>query len=217
MTSLCSFARPLTSVPLQSHTLSVLLESMSIRDPRLGALPSPLSALVLHFGESASTKKPCEAAFVGIPTDKAVESPSVYVLCSPTNFAQTQRLYKDQAKCDRVYPLYFLEEDIDAQSLLSLMAVDENGHMPLYMQVVMTILSELGAEYTYSKFKAKLNTHDFDPHQRGSLKLRLTLLESFLCERVGDSLRDVRTKKPVKQPKYRFYQGRLTIVDMTDP
>jgi hypothetical protein len=190
---------------------------MLIRDPRLGALPAPLSALVLHFGESGSTKKPCEAAFVGIPTDKDVKPPSVYVLCSPNNLAQTQRLYKDQAKCEKVFPLYFLEEDIDAQSLLSLMAVDENGHMPLYMQVVMTILSELGADYTYSSFKAKLDTYDFDVHQRGSLKLRLTLLESFLCERVGTTLRDVRSGRVVKQPKYRFYQGRLTIVDMTDP
>jgi hypothetical protein len=190
---------------------------MLISDPRLGDLPSPLSALVLHFGESGSTKKPCEAAFVGDCKDGGITPPNVYILCSPSNYTATSKLYRDQTQCKRVYPLYFTEEDIDAQSLLSLMAVDESGHMPLYMQVVMSILSELGGEYTYAKFKAKIDRHPFDAHQRGSLQLRLTLLETFLCQRLGEKLYDIRTKKEIQQPKTRFYKGRLTVVDLTDP
>lgn len=190
---------------------------MLIPDPRLGELPAPLSAIVLHFGETGSTKKPCEAAFVGTVLDDTVAAPPVYVLCSPSNYAQTKQLYEEHVKCHNVFPLYFTEEDIDAQSLLSLMAIDENGHMPLYMQVVMTILSDLGSAYTYSTFKAKLNTHNFDAHQKGSLQLRLTLLETFLCQRVGQNFYDIRTKRPITQPEHRFQAGRLTIVDLTDP
>jgi hypothetical protein len=190
---------------------------MLIPDPRLGELPAPLSAIVLHFGETGSTKKPCEAAFVGTVLDDKVKAPPVYVLCSPSNYTQTKQLYEDQVKCLNVYPLYFTEEDIDAQSLLSLMAIDENGHMPLYMQVVMTILSDLGSNYSYSNFKAKLSMHNFDAQQKGSLQLRLTLLETFLCQRVGQEYRDIRTKSPVSQPEHRFEAGRLTIVDLTDP
>lgn len=190
---------------------------MLIRDSWLGELAAPLWALVLHFGESGSTKKPCEAAFVGDSKFQGIDPPSVYVLCSPSNYAATKKLYQDQTQCKNIYPLYFTEEDIDAQSLLSLMAIDESGHMPLYMQVVMSILAELGGQYTYTSFKAKIVSYRFDVHQRGILQFRLALLESFLCQRRGEKLYDIRTKKEIKQPRHRFFKGRLTIVDLTDP
>lgn len=177
---------------------------MLIRNSWLGELPTRLSALVLHFGESGSTKKPCEAAFVGDSKVEGIDPPSVYVLCSPSNYAATCKLYQDQTRCKKIYPLYFTEEDIDAQSLLSLMAIDENGHMPLYMQVVMSILAELGGQYTYASFKAKIHSYRFDVHQRGSLQLRLALPESFLCQRRGDKLYDIRTNREIKQPRHRL-------------
>jgi hypothetical protein len=190
---------------------------MLISDPRLGHLPSPLSALVLHFGESGSTSKPCEAAFVGQSDDPSVDVPAVNVFCSPSAFGKTRALYDRLGGGMNVWPLYFTEEDIDAQSLLALMAVEENGHMPLYMHVVLTILSDLGANYTFHRFRDAIKRAEFDGLQRKSLELRLQLLESFLCKKSGRSCYSVKTNQPVSQPEEKFVAGGLTIVDLTDP
>lgn len=203
----------------QSHTISVLLESMLIQDRRLGLLPYQLSALVLHFGESGSTFKPCEATFVGQCEDPLVLPPEVIVLCSPTNITNISKSYTAFGGGAKVYPLYFLEEDIDATSLLSLMAVSESGQMPLYMHMVMQVLSDLGDTYSYSNFKRKLRTLSLEPIQNRMLDQRLSLLESFLCKRDGSKY--IAVKPPhhaVTQPlEGRFQQGQLTIVDLTDP
>lgn len=190
---------------------------MLISDPRLGHLPSPLSALVLHFGESGSTSKPCEAAFVGQSDDPGVDVPTVNVFCSPSAYGKTRQLYDKLGGGMNVWPLYFTEEDIDAQSLLALMAVEENGHMPLYMHVVLTILSDLGANYTFHRFRDAIKRAEFDGLQRKSLELRLQLLESFLCKRSGRFMYSVKTNQPVSQPEEKFVAGGLTIVDLTDP
>ncbi|KAJ9120294.1 hypothetical protein QFC22_003194 [Naganishia vaughanmartiniae] len=202
---------------MPSHTLSILLESMLISDPRLGHLPSPLSALVLHFGESGSTMKPCEAAFVGHSDDPAVEVPTVNVFCSPSAYRKTKVLYDRLGGTVKVWPLYFTEDDIDAQSLLALMAVDENGSMPLYMHVVMTILSDLGSAYTFTKFLSAIKQAHFDPLQQRSLEQRLTLLQTFLSVKSGKQTYSMKTKQPVAQPEEKFIAGGLTIVDLTDP
>jgi hypothetical protein len=201
----------------QSHTLAVLLESMLISDPRLGHLPKPLSALVLHFGESGSTSKPCEAAFVGQSDDPTIDVPPVNVFCSPSAFRKTKALYDRLGGGIHVWPLFFTEEDIDAQSLLALMAVEENGSMPLYMHVVLTILSDLGSAYTFWRFRDAIKKADFDGLQRRSLELRLKLLESFLCKKVGRQVYSVRSNEPVPQPAEKFVAGGLCIVDLTDP
>jgi hypothetical protein len=190
---------------------------MLISDPRLGHLPSPLSALVLHFGESGSTMKPCEAAFVGQSDDPAVEVPPVNVFCSPSAYRKTKELYDRLGGSVKVWPLYFTEDDIDAQSLLALMAVDENGSMPLYMHVVMTILSDLGSTYTFTKFLSAIKQAKFDPLQQRSLELRLTLLQTFLSVKSGQRFYSMKTKQPVEQPDEKFTPGGLTIVDLTDP
>lgn len=114
-----------------------------------------------------------------------------------------------------MWPLFFTEEDIDAQSLLALMAVEENGSMPLYMHVVLTILSDLGSAYTFRKFREAIKKAEFDIYQRRSLELRMTLLESFLCKKVGRQVYSVRTNEPVPQPAQKF--SSLTVVDLTDP
>lgn len=190
---------------------------MLISDPRLGHLPSPLSALILHFGESGSTMKPCEAAFVGQSDDPSVEVPDVNVFCSPSAYRRTKTLYDRLGGSVKVWPLYFTEDDIDAQSLLALMAVDENGSMPLYMHVVMTILSDLGSSYTFTRFLSAIKQAEFDQFQRRSLELRLTLLQTFLCVKAGQQIYSMKTKQIVAQPSEKFVAGGLTIVDLTDP
>lgn len=193
---------------------------MLIQDPRLGQLPSALSGLVLHFGESGSTLKPCEATFVGQCENPLVAAPEVVIFCSPSNYRQVAQSYAQFGGSAKVYPLYFLEEDVDATSLLSLMAVSESGQMPLYMHMVMQVLSDLGQDYSYTKFKIRLATLQLEPIQARMLDQRLSLLEGFLC-RKGDGNKLVAVKRPhpeVRQPREgRFKQGQLTIVDLTDP
>jgi hypothetical protein len=108
---------------------------------------------------------------------------------------------------------------VDATSLLSLMAVSDNGQMPLYMHMVMQVLSDLGQDYNYTNFKLRLGALQLEPIQARMLDQRLSLLEGFLCRREGKTL--VAVKPPcsvVKQPREgRFKQGQLTIIDLTDP
>lgn len=192
---------------------------MLIQDDRIGLLPSSLSALVLHFGESGSSLKPCEATFVGQCADPMVTPPDVLVFCSPSNITSVTKSYNAFGGGAKVFPLYFLEEDVDATSLLSLMAISESGTMPLYMHMVLQVLTELGDNYSYSSFKRKLRAVSFEPIQARMLDQRLSLLESFLCKRDGNKW--IAVKAPhnaVRQPpEGRFRQGQLTIVDLTDP
>lgn len=71
------------------------------------------------------------------------------------------------------------------------------------------ILREIGADdFTYTKFKSRLDTHKkkFNPEQLSGLDQRMLLLESFL-------------EKGAKRTSVeaRFDEGQLTIVDLTDP
>jgi hypothetical protein len=142
---------------------------MLIQDQRLGLLPSQLSALVLHFGESGTSLKPCEATFVGQCESPLIVPPEVVVFCSPSNITHISRSYTQFGGGAKVYPLYFQEKDVDATSLLSMMAVSESGQMPLYMHMVMQVLGELGDNYSYSNFKTKAISSSFETHLSRSL------------------------------------------------
>lgn len=205
---------------------------MLIQDRRLGLLPSALSALVLHFGESGSSLKPCEATFVGHSADHLVTLPEVVVFCSPSNQTHVSRSYDQFGGGTKVYPLYFQEEDLDATSLLALMAVSDSGQMPLYIHMVMQVISELGEAYSYTNFKTRLGGLMLEPIQARMLDQRLSLLEGFLCRKQDDKLFAIKQPRPmpvdkngnpipaqhIKQPPGgRFKQGQLTIVDLTDP
>lgn len=194
---------------------------MLISDRRLGLNPNPLSALVLHFGEGGVSAKPCEAAFVGqsLPHESKLETPPVTVFCSPAALKGMIKSYgRTFGSKVKVFPLYFLESEIDVASLLSLMAVNENGSMPLYLHSVMQILSDLGESYSYSRFKQKIQQADFSPMQRQPLELRLQLLESFLCGLSNGTPFALRTNRMVSAEAFlRFRPGGLTIVDLTDP
>ena len=203
---------------------------MLIQDNRLGALPSALSALVLHFGESGTSLKPCEATFVGQCEQVMVVPPDVVVFCSPSNYRHVATSYAQFGGGAKVYPLYFQEEDLDATSLLALMAVSESGQMPLYMHMVMQVISDLGESYSYTNFKMGLSTLMLEPIQARMLDQRLSLLEGFLCRKDRGKLFPIKRPKlapgakgpaepiAIKQPPGgRFKQGQLTIVDLTDP
>lgn len=69
------------------------------------------------------------------------------------------------------------------------------------------ILRDIGAEdFSYARFKSNLEEQKFNSDQLTGLDQRMALLESFLEK--GSKRTSVET---------RFKEGRLTIVDLTDP
>ncbi|KAF7983973.1 hypothetical protein HWV62_18412 [Athelia sp. TMB] len=196
----------------KSHTLSVLLENMLIPnyDP-IGTLEKPLSALVLHYGQGGATSRPSEAAWVGVSQTKGVKPPPVSVYVCPSSLKTMTGIYAPLGKNIAVLPLYFNEDELDAESFLSLMSVDEKS-APLYMRIVLSILRDLGENFTYSGFQIKLNERKrtFHDNQIVGLEQRMTLLEAFMARR------DPRDRRP-PVPSRRFAAGRLTIIDLTDP
>jgi len=88
---------------------------------------------------------------------------------------------------------------------LSMMAVESSESAPLYMQVFLSILRELGEDYTYDKFleRLEIQCEEFTKIQRGHLDQRMALLKLFT------------STEPHTQP--RFSPGQLTIVDLSDP
>lgn len=120
-----------------------MLENMLLSpDPRLGRTQKPLSGLVLHFGEgSATTRTPCEAAHIALCTDPAVTPPPVRVYVSPASLNTMKTVYAPLGTGVVVEPLYFGEEELDAQAFLSIMAVSGGSDSaPLYMQIVLVSL-----------------------------------------------------------------------------
>ncbi|KAF8552600.1 hypothetical protein OG21DRAFT_1477686 [Imleria badia] len=181
----------------KSHTVSVLLENMfTLKLNSIGTLCKPLAGLVLHFGEGGPGSRPSEAAWVGIPSNSNpnIETPFVRVYVSKSSMNTMKAVYEPLGKHVEVMPLLFNESELDAEAFLSMMAVGSAESAPLYIQIVLTILRELGETFSYQKFLYKLRQEKFNPAQTASLKQRLSLLEIS-----------------------RFAAGKLTIVDPSDP
>lgn len=209
----------------KSHTVSVLLEGMLIPEvSAIGTLKKPLAGLVFHYGEGGSSARPCEAAYLAQPTKAMgnIQTPNVTVYVSPTAFSAMRAVYEPLGSKVVVKPLKFSENELDAQSFRSLMAVSNTATIPLYMQVVLvssrylfgafpiglcsaqSILREMGDTFTYSVFREKLKVKetDFSDQQLNPLKQRLALLESFISTETSPG---------------RFEDRGLTIIDLSDP
>ncbi|ETW84550.1 hypothetical protein HETIRDRAFT_473230 [Heterobasidion irregulare TC 32-1] len=193
----------------KSHTVSVLLESMFIPNcPATGELKKPLSGLVLHFGETGSSSRPCEVAFLGASQYRGVQPPDIRVYVSPSSLNRMTALYAPLGKRVQVEPLYLSESELDASAFLSMMAIGSSEAAPLYIQTVKAILRTLGEKYTYTKFLNILETKKktFNPAQLSGIQQRLDLLMSFTSPNI-----------PKTASKSRFCEGRITIIDLSDP
>ncbi|KAH8106072.1 hypothetical protein BXZ70DRAFT_904130 [Cristinia sonorae] len=191
----------------KSHTVSILLENMLIPKYKpTGELVKPLSALVLHFGEGGSLAQPSEAAWVTVANASALKVPNIKVYVSKSALKTMTAVYAKLGPHVKVEPLLFSHFALDAQAFLSMMAVGQNGNPPLYMSSVMSILHALGEDYTYAKFKAKVDKHkeNLNAQQLNSLDQRMLLLETFLENKITAS-------------RSRFAAGQLTVVDLSDP
>ncbi|KAI0637943.1 hypothetical protein C8Q77DRAFT_1070335 [Trametes polyzona] len=191
----------------KSHTVSVMLENMLITgfEP-IGASQKALSGLVLHFGEGGSDSRPCEAAWLGLSDVKGVKPPTIKVYGSSSSLSTLRKTYAPLGSAVTVKPLLFSEKELDAEAVLSMMAIGSSDNAPLYIQRILTILRELGEKFTYSVFLSKvtLAKKELTNMQIGYLEQRMTLLDTF-----------VDTKKD--QSTERFKAGQLTIIDLSDP
>ncbi|KAI0771995.1 hypothetical protein BD413DRAFT_50205 [Trametes elegans] len=191
----------------KSHSVSVLLENMLISEyDAIGTFNKSLSGLVLHFGEGGSGSRPCEAAWLGLSKVAGVRPPPVVVFVSPSSLRTMRKVYKPLGSAVTVNALSFSGKELDAEAVMSMMAVGSSESAPLYMQRVLHILRELGEHFTYPAFlnKVELAKQDLTPPQVGFLEQRMRLLETFV-----DATKD--------QSNSRFRAGQLTIVDLSDP
>ncbi|TDL16631.1 hypothetical protein BD410DRAFT_615335 [Rickenella mellea] len=193
----------------KSHTVAAMLESMFIRDVRIGSLRQPLCGLVLHRSDGGLESNPSEAAWLAVPNSPDTVTPKVQVYVSPSSIKTMRAVYAPLGKAVVIRPLHFTEDELDAEAFLMMMSVGSSDGAPLYMQILLAILRELGENYSFSAFLRRLDEQkrDFNPAQLAGLKQRMALLESFL---------DRKSLKVSVGPS-RFAAGQVTIVDLSDP
>ncbi|KAG1897623.1 uncharacterized protein F5891DRAFT_1129898 [Suillus fuscotomentosus] len=215
----------------KSHTVSVLLENMLIpKLQEIGSLQQSLAGLVLHFGEGGVGSLPSEAAWVGVPSTEGVRTPKVRVFVSKSSLNTMKSVYAPLGKNVEVVPLLFNETELDAQAFLSMMAVGSSDSAPLYIQIVLSILRDLGESFSYKLFMDRLDDEkrSFNPAQVAGLEQRLALLNSFMVSngpqpaafgsKTYANISGPRSNvlAPKSTPR-RFAAGQLTIVDLSDP
>ncbi|KAG1755860.1 hypothetical protein EDB19DRAFT_1663375 [Suillus lakei] len=190
----------------KSHTVSLLLESMFIPNMRsTGTLQKSLSGLVLHFGEGGPSSRPSEAAWISSSHIPGIQTPSVKVYVSRSSLNTMRAVYAPLGDGVTVEPLFFSQDELDAQAFLSMMAVGSSESAPLYIQGILSILRDLGENFTYPEFMRQLEVkkESFNNMQLASLEQRMALLTSFM--------------NPNMQPQTRFAESQLTIIDLSDP
>ncbi|KAF8914057.1 hypothetical protein CPB84DRAFT_1861377 [Gymnopilus junonius] len=197
----------------KSHTVSTMLENMLISGfSAIGSLAKPLSGLVLHYGDGGPNSLPNETAWLSSSISSFVNGPPVRVYVSRASLQTMQTIYNPLGDKVTVEPLLFQNHELDAAAILSMMAVGSAETAPLYMQIILSILRELGENFTFSAFMSKLavSKKNFNPAQVAGLEQRLSLLTSFL-----DNNTLPQKKKVMHSP--RFSAGQLTIIDLSDP
>ncbi|KAI0722199.1 P-loop containing nucleoside triphosphate hydrolase protein [Cerioporus squamosus] len=191
----------------KSHTVSVLLENLFVPDlPSIGSCKRPLSGLVFHYSEGGSGARPCEAAWVACAKANDTCTPSVRVYVSESSYATMKKVYEPLGKNVKVRRLKFVQSELDAQAVMSMMAIGSSDSAPLYMHTLLSIMRELGEQFDLSEFRRMIDEakRKMNPNQRAGLEQRLALLDAFVDDREG-------------RKSSLFKEGFLTIVDLSDP
>lgn len=209
----------------KSHTVSVLLENLFVPDlPSIGSCKRPLSGLVFHYSEGGSGARPCEAAWVACAKANDTCTPSVRVYVSESSYATMKKVYEPLGKNVKVRRLKFVQSELDAQAVMSMMAIGSSDSAPLYMHTLLvgptwhlsvlcadirlpqSIMRELGEQFDLSEFRRMIDEakRKMNPNQRAGLEQRLALLDAFVDDREG-------------RQSSLFKEGFLTIVDLSDP
>ncbi|PVI06990.1 hypothetical protein DM02DRAFT_489510, partial [Periconia macrospinosa] len=200
----------------KSHALSCMLENCLLDDEKVGRNPNPLAGIVFHY-DSSQTSGVCEAAYL-------CSDIKTRVLVSKSNYGNLKKQY-DQVVMDHkgdmsVEKLEIHPSHLNTERVKTLMAVGNDGEMPLYMHVIIKILREMAEKsggvdvFDYRLFKKRLAEEGFMDRQAPALKMRLDLLESFVDTPKSQSwAKNKATTRNLLQGQ----PGVLTIIDLTDP
>ncbi|KAJ5111113.1 hypothetical protein N7532_001648 [Penicillium argentinense] len=168
----------------KSHTLSCILENSLIKSLPVGKLTSPLAGLVFHYDKFTgfTSTQLCEAAY--LCSAKIL----VRILVSPTNFVTMKDLYS-QAKglspkhhLITVKPMFIPPESLTTAMMKTLMGVDNKSDCPLYIEILreMATADQGRQGFNYTLFRQRIDAAPFKDGQLAPLKVRLSILESFL-------------------------------------
>ena len=136
--------------------------------------------------------------------------PHITIFVSPSFYHQRSQFYSGFQNC-KVVPLLFKWSHLNAERIKSLMRVEANDTMPLYMSSILDMLRKMQKSDkfpTFAGFKEKVEELDFMKSQNGPLQQRLNLLNSFIAESKENShllwtdMNDC---------------GSMVVVDLTDP
>lgn len=204
----------------KSHTLSCLLENNLMHKMPIGSMQRPATGMVFHYDKftTISSGSICEAAYLctsGIP---------VQVLVAPTSLQKMRKLYTHlpgvpaHITKPRVAPLYFKQEQLSTETIMSLMAVTDTGvGAPLYINAFRGLLRQMALEkqdkagFDYQEFLTRLNTMTLTDGATAPLQLRLELLRSILLD-PGQTPEKLAIYDKVWDPE----PGTLTIIDLSD-
>jgi hypothetical protein len=96
-----------------------------------------------------------------------------------------QQIYGDLPV--KVRPLYLRPHQINAERLLSLMHLEENGQMPLYGHAIMTELRTMGVDdFSLNRLKEGIAKLGLNAAQQQMLQQRFNILESFVLQSDSD-------------------------------
>ncbi len=153
--------------------------------------------------------------------------PKIKVFVSRSSLARMRRVYSVLGDKVVVEPLRFSESELDAESILSMMAVGSmSDSAPLYMQRILvsrtymfspecerhtdnstqSILRDLGESFTYKRFLREVDKakKDMSSMQTPPLDQRMVLLKAYVDAYADPAMT-------------RFKAGQLTVVDLSDP
>ena len=197
----------------KSYTLSTMLESLLRPQLAPGKPGNPVAGVVFHYDidSSGSVAEAAHLASLGIKVDVLVSKSNEHVLRT----AYTREL-KNSSNM-RVRPLELRSRDLSVERMNKLMAfTEQEGKVPLYMEVIQRILREMavasqGADFSYKIFRQMLDDESerFTREQSNPMNLRLALLESFMVSNAR--------KSKDKSALLNLQPGTLTIIDLSDP
>jgi len=204
----------------KSHTLSCLLENNLLPRSELGTLRTPLTGIIFHYDKFSNfnSGQVCEAAYLcsaGVP---------VQVLVAPTSLKKMTRQYTNLpglplgSRKPKVMPLYFSQEQLSVDVMMTLMAVHDTGvSAPLYISAIRQVLREIALKnqdtpgFNYKEFRQRLALLSLTEGQNAPLNMRLELLQSVLLESEQTT-----EAQQAYNSIWKFEPGTLTIVDLSD-
>ncbi|KAH9927147.1 uncharacterized protein BXZ73DRAFT_90829 [Epithele typhae] len=182
----------------KSHTVSVMLEGMLIPDcPSVGTCKRALAAsssTSARAGPARSRARPRGSRARRRPPRPGARATGARARVRVGAAGDGGGVRAAAGAVASVEPLRIAEAELDAQGILSMMAVGDSAQgAPLYMQTVLAFIERINEAM-----------REMNPQQKASLKQRLVILESFV------DAKGARTESL-------FAPGQLTIVDLSDP